>query len=131
MDITLLVDKILPFLRKKQSLILLEQLSLFQFYMQRFGIGKQITNDILSSLGVHRSVKIKEFPLNAVNKDVKNILAQSNEFLDVPLEKLMTRTLLLDIELYSYRGDRYKLKLPLHGQRRRANGKTTKKIRPV
>ncbi len=131
MDITLLVDKILPFLRKKQSLILLEQLSLFQFYTQRFGIGERITNDILSSLGVHKSVKIKKFPLNVVNKDVKNVLEQSNEFLDVLLEKLMVKRLLLDIELYNYRGDRYKLRLPLHGQRRRANGKTTKKIRPL
>lgn len=125
------VDKILPFLRKKQTLEAIEKLNLFQFYLQRFGLGKTISKQIIKWGGVHFSFKIKSYIPNLINQDIKFIFLRSADSLDLLLEQEMTKKIKNDLDLYTYRGERYKLKLPLHGQRRRANGKTVKKIRPL
>jgi ribosomal protein S13 len=130
-DVTLLVDKIIPFLRKKKKIELLYTLNLFQFYLQRFGIGKTISFKISNRAGIHQSMKIIDMPFNMHTQDIKLIFEKSNKYLDKSLEQLMKQTIKLNVELYNYRGDRYILKLPLHGQRRRANAKTPKKIRPI
>jgi ribosomal protein S13 len=76
-------------------------------------------------------MKIIEIPFNMHTQEIKLIFEKSNKYLDKSLEQLMKETIKLNLELYNYRGDRYILKLPLHGQRRRANAKTPKKIRPI
>lgn len=43
----------------------------------------------------------------------------------------MKNTIQDNINLYNYRGHMYINKLPMNGQRRRANKKTAKKIRPI
>lgn len=125
------VDKILPFLRKKQTIEALERLNLFQFYLQRFGLGEMLTTKIIKWGGVHSSFKVKNYIPSLINQEIKLIFMKSASSLDLLLEQEMTIKLKNDLNLYSYRGDRYRLKLPLHGQRRRANGKTVKRVRQL
>jgi small subunit ribosomal protein S13 len=128
-DINYLVDKKLPFLRKIKNLEIIETFNLFQLFQQRFGIGKNISKKIIINLGVHLNTNIVKYPNNIINKEIKYIFLKSEELLDIPLERQMIKSLQKNVDLYNYRGSRYKLRLPLNGQRRRANGKTTKKVR--
>jgi ribosomal protein S13 len=123
-----LFDKVLPFLRRGK---ILDKLNLYQIYVQRFGIGKKISFEITKYSGVHYLVKINNFKENDINLSTKLIFIQSEELLDVALEKKMLYSLEQSIELYDYRGSRYKYKLPLNGQRRRANARTVKRVRPI
>jgi ribosomal protein S13 len=131
MDFLLIVDKILPFLKKKNSLDLLMNLNLFQFYLQRFGIGKIISKKILFFSGVHCSVKIKSYNVNVINQKSKWLFKKSENFLDIPLERYMIKSIQLNIDLYNYRGNCYLLRFPLNGQRRRANARTVRRVRPI
>lgn len=123
------VDKILPFLKKNQSIESLEKLNIFQFYLNRFGIGLSISKKITMFSGVNNSYKTKNYIPTVINQNLKFIFLKISTFLDLTLQQNMAIRIKKDILLYTYRGDRYKLRLPLHGQRRRANGQTTKKIR--
>jgi ribosomal protein S13 len=131
MELSLIVDKILPFLRKKESEELLISLNLFQFYLQRFGIGIDISKKILFFAGVHNNIKIADYNANVINKKIKYIFIKSSDNLDIPLERKMMNTIKLNIDLYNYKGNCYLLRFPLHGQRRRTNAKTVRRIRPV
>ncbi len=123
------VDKILPFLKKNKNINQLEQLNIFQFYLCRFGIGVNITKKIINFSGINASYKIKNYTPTVINKNIKSIFLKIINLLDLYLEQKMIKKIKNDIRLYTYRGDRYKLRLPLHGQRRRANGKTVKRVR--
>jgi small subunit ribosomal protein S13 len=123
-----LFDKVLPFLKTGR---LLDKLNLYQVYIQRFGIGKKISFNISKYSGTHFSVKMNIFKENDINSLIKLIFVQSEEFLDLALEKKMIYSLQQSIDLYDYRGSRYKAKLPINGQRRRANANTVKRIRPI
>jgi len=123
-----LLDKVLPFLKRKNNL---DKLNLFQLYIQRFGIGKTISYNISKYSGVHFSFKMIDYIENDLNINTKHIFFSSEKLLDMFLEQNMKRTLQNSIDIYNYRGSRYKVKLPLNGQRRRANKKTAKRIRPI
>jgi ribosomal protein S13 len=123
------IDKILPFLKRNKSVEELSKLNIIQFYIQRFGIGKTIAYTFIFMASVHHSLKISKYFPTLINKEIKYVFEDCVDSLDLMLEMDMKKRLRKDVQLYTYRGDRYLLKLPLHGQRRRANGKTTKKVR--
>lgn len=123
-----LLDKILPF-RKKGKI--LEKLNLYQLYFQRYGIGKIISLKISKYLSVHFTLKMIQYKENDLNINTKFIFMKSEENLDNILEKKMIISLENSVDLYDYRGSRYKAKLPINGQRRRANAKTSKRVRPL
>jgi ribosomal protein S13 len=123
-----LLDKVLPFKKKGKNL---DNLNLYQLYFQRFGIGKTISNKISIISGVNPILSVKQYKENDINIQTKFIFSESDQSLDLILEKKMIFSLQQSIELYDYRGSLYKAKLPLNGQRRRANAKTSKRIRPV
>lgn len=121
-------DKILPFLKNNKKL---EKLNLFQTYIQRYGIGKTISSQISKYSGVHSSYRMVEFKENDLNINTKIIFFLAEDSLDALLEKKMKITLQQSIDLYDYRGSRYSNKLPINGQRRRANKRTAKRVRPI
>jgi small subunit ribosomal protein S13 len=123
-----LLDKVLPFTKKGKKL---EDLNLYQLYFQRYGIGKTISYKILLNTGVHPTVKMVEYKENDINNQIKFIFSKSEESLDLALENKMTISLQNSIDIYDYRGSLYKAKLPLNGQRRRANARTAKRVRPI
>lgn len=111
--------------------IKLEKLNLFQVYIQRFGIGKTISYNISKSSGVHFAYKMVNYKENDLNIYTNIVFFLSEQSLDSFLEKNMKITLQKSIDIYNYRGSRYKEKLPINGQRRRANKKTAKRVRPI
>jgi ribosomal protein S13 len=118
----------LPFTKKGKRL---ESLNLYQLYFQRYGIGKTISKKISLNVGVSPIVKMELFKENDINNQIKFIFIKGEEFLDISLEKKMLISLQNSIDIYDYRGCLYKAKLPLNGQRRRANARTAKRIRPI
>ena len=125
------VDQITKFLKKDQSEEKLQNLNIFQFYIKRTGLGLNISKKIIDNCAVHPSVKINNYSLSIFNKDIKNIFVESIDSLDDSVQNQMINSLRNIMELYNYRGSRYKEKLPLNGQRRRANAKTIKKIKII
>lgn len=123
-----LFDKVLPFLKTGKAL---DKLNLYQIYIQRFGIGKKISDLISRYSGVHSSLKMVVFKENDINISTKLVFIRAEDSLDLALEKKMLISLQNSIDLYDYRGSRYKAKLPINGQRRRANARTPKRIRPI
>jgi len=123
-----LFDKILPFSKKGKNIILL---NLYQLFFQRYGIGKTISKKIMIFFGVSYSLKMQLLKENDINIYIKDIFIMSEDRLDRILEKRMLASLYNSIEIYDYRGFLYKHKLPLNGQRRHANAKTAKRVRPI
>ena len=123
-----LFDKILPFIKYGNKL---EKLNLYQTFIQRFGIGKTISFLILKNSGIHFCYKFRFLKENDINMYTKFIFFNSEKNLDNSLDHLMKISLQNSVDLYDYRGSRYVAKLPINGQRRRANKKTAKKIRPI
>jgi ribosomal protein S13 len=123
-----LLDKVLPFIKRGNNL---ESLNLYQLYLQRYGISKKISNKISVFSGVHSMVKMIKYEENDINIQIKFIFYLSESNLDIGLEKKMLYSLQNSIDIYDYRGSMYKAKLPVNGQRRRANSKTVKRNRPI
>jgi ribosomal protein S13 len=123
-----LFDKLIPFIKKGNKLNIL---NLYQVYIQRYGIGKTISYRISMYSGVNSSVKLSIYKENDINTNTKLIFFFSENSLDSLLEKSMKISLKKSVDMYDYRGSKYVAKLPINGQRRRANRKTAKKIRPI
>jgi ribosomal protein S13 len=123
-----LLDKVLHFIKRVNNL---ESLNLYQLYLQRYGISKKISNKISVFSGVHSMVKMIKYEENDINIQIKFIFYLSESNLDIGLEKKMLYSLQNSIDIYDYRGSMYKAKLPVNGQRRRANSKTVKRNRPI
>ena len=123
-----LFDKVLPFIKTKKKL---EFLNLYQVYIQRYGIGKQISLKISKYSGVHLNYKMINYKENDLNVHTKLVFILAEDSLDSLLEKKNKISLQKSIDLYDYRGSLYKECLPINGQRRRANKKTAKRVRPI
>lgn len=122
-----ILDKILPFRKKVKKLHLL---NLNQLYQQRFGIGKIISLKISLFSSVSSYLKVEQYKYNIINSKIKFIFLKSKKNLDYFLKKKMIQSLAKSVDLYDYRGSRYDCKLPINGQRRRANAKTSERVRP-
>jgi ribosomal protein S13 len=123
-----LLDKKLPFQKKVQEI---ENLNLFQLFLQRYGINKSIANKIFLICGVNPRVKLKKYNINVINQAVKYVLSSHQDFMDIILERKVEQDIKKNIGLYNYKGSRYILKLPINGQRRRANAKTSRRLKII
>jgi small subunit ribosomal protein S13 len=89
-----------------------------------YGIGKNTAKNILDSLEIDPDIKVKDWTEDQVSELRKKI---DNEYkVEGSLrseEKANIRRL---IEIGSYRGNRHRKGLPVHGQRTRTNARTRK-----
>lgn len=123
-----LFDKLIPFTRKKNNLNIL---NLYQVYKIRYGIGKNISKRINKYSSVQNTINILKYKENDINTNIKNIFIDSENKLDEFLEINMRITIKHNYDLYNYKGLMYKYRLPMNGQSKRSNRKTSRKIRPL
>ncbi len=127
-----MVDSILPFrIDKSKNISDLAKLNIFQFFKQRYGIGKSISNLISSYSGYHK--KIKYGFLEKKNSHVllryKDFFIEKKKFLDHYVLDEMKNNIKRYISLNSIKGKRLKSGMPVRGQRVKTNAVTAKKLK--
>lgn len=127
-----MVDSILPFRTDKSKQIAqLYLLNMFQFFSQRYGIGKNISNLLVSYSGYHK--KIKYSVLEKKNSYVlfryKDFFIDKKKYLDNFVLEDMKNNIKRYISDSTLKGKRLRLGMPVRGQRVKTNGKTSKKLR--
>ena len=89
-----------------------------------YGIGDNISLEILKKAGVQPNVRAKDLTEDEVSR-ITNIIQK-----EVKYEGMLRRELALNIkrlmDIGSYRGSRHKRGLPVRGQRTRTNSRTRK-----
>lgn len=87
-----------------------------------FGIGKKISNDILSSANIDKNIKTSEL----TDEDVAKIrqLIEDNYLVEGELRVDVQNNIKRLQEIVSYRGIRHRKKLPCRGQRTKSNART-------
>jgi ribosomal protein S13 len=133
MNITsFLFDKTLPFFRKKRKIPLdLLRLNIFQVYIQRYGINKNISYKLNRYTSIYYTYRFKNVLENDILSPISYLFHQNEESLDEFLEIKLKNNLQIHIDLYDYKGFMYRHKLPINGQKRRASKKLIRKLRPI
>lgn len=89
-----------------------------------FGIGRPLSQKILSETGVSPNVRVKDLK----DEDIVKIRTVIDR--DFKVEGDLRRDISLNVkrlsEIGSYRGQRHRLKLPARGQRTKTNARTRK-----
>ncbi len=89
-----------------------------------YGIGRKRSNDILTSAGVGRDIRVKDL----TEDDVRNIsrVIEVVGGVEGDLRKEISLNIKRLMEIGSYRGLRHRRNLPLRGQRTKTNARTRK-----
>ena len=89
-----------------------------------YGIGRKRSNDILTSAGVGRDIRVKDL----TEDDVRNISRVIEEVggVEGDLRKEISLNIKRLMEIGSYSGLRHRRNLPLRGQRTKTNARTRK-----
>ena len=89
-----------------------------------YGIGRKRSNDILTSAGVGRDIRVKDL----TEDDVRNISRVIEEVggVEGDLRKEISLNIKRLMEIGSWRGLRHRRNLPLRGQRTKTNARTRK-----
>ncbi|MND21306.1 30S ribosomal protein S13 [compost metagenome] len=127
-----MVDSILPFRTDKSKQVSqLNLLNIFQFFSQRYGIGKGISNILISYSGYHK--KIKYAVLEKKNSYVlfryKDFFIEKKKFLDNFILEDMKNNIKSYISDCTLKGKKFRLGMPVRGQRVKTNGNTSKKLK--
>jgi len=89
-----------------------------------YGIGRTLSNRILSAAGINVDTKIRDLNEEEVNKIRKAIEEQYR--VEGDLRKEISVNIKRLMEVGSYRGLRHRRGLPVHGQRTHTNARTRK-----
>ncbi|HUD06881.1 MAG TPA: 30S ribosomal protein S13 [Candidatus Saccharimonadales bacterium] len=87
-----------------------------------YGIGPKISSDILSSVKVDPTVRVKDLSDPELSKIQDAI--NDNFIVEGELQRVVTGNIKRLKDISSYRGLRHKLNLPSRGQRTRTNART-------
>lgn len=87
-----------------------------------YGIGRAQSYKILDTAGVQPEVKVKDLTEDEVNK-LREII-DKNYRVEGELRKEVSFNIKRLTEIGSYRGQRHRFGLPVHGQRTRTNART-------
>ena len=89
-----------------------------------YGIGRPVSNKILSSAGVSPDTKVRELNDDEVNK-IRKIIEEQHR-VEGDLRKEISFNIKRLMEIGSYRGLRHRRGLPTRGQRTHTNARTRK-----
>lgn len=88
-----------------------------------YGIGKHISNQILSKVMIDPAIRVKSLTAQQVNLLQKEIETMPVEG---ELKKIVRENIQTMKRIQSYRGLRHSMNLPVRGQRTRTNARTLK-----
>ncbi|MDF2576846.1 MAG: rpsM [Chlamydiales bacterium] len=89
-----------------------------------YGIGRKLSNAIISKLGLNPDSRAKELTEEDISR--LNALIQSEYTVEGDLRRQIQNNIKRLISIHSYRGLRHRLNLPVRGQRTRTNSRTRK-----
>jgi small subunit ribosomal protein S13 len=89
-----------------------------------YGIGRKLSTEIIAKLGLNPNMRAH----NLTEDDIArlNEMLQSNYIVEGDLRRQVQNNIKRLISIYSYRGLRHRLGLPVRGQRTRSNARTRK-----
>lgn len=87
-----------------------------------YGIGLKRSRDILSTVGINIDIRVKDLTDTQV-ASIQNEITKRYR-VEGSLRKEVTMNIKRLQEIGSYRGDRHKKGLPVHGQRTKTNART-------
>ena len=89
-----------------------------------FGIGRSLSDEILSQAGVDKNKKSDDLTDDEVVK-IRQVIDQ-NVKVEGDLRRDVAMNIKRHMDLGTYRGLRHRLNLPVHGQRTHSNARTRK-----
>jgi small subunit ribosomal protein S13 len=89
-----------------------------------YGIGRKLSNEIISKLGLDPNMRAHN--LNEDDVARLNALIQSSYVCEGDLRRQIQNNIKRLISIHCYRGSRHRLGLPVRGQRTRTNCRTRK-----
>ena len=89
-----------------------------------FGIGKKISNDILTKAKIDRNVRISDLTDEQVNK-IRTIIEKEYQ-VEGDLRSEISLNIKRLMDLGNYRGLRHRRHMPVRGQRTKTNARTRK-----
>jgi small subunit ribosomal protein S13 len=119
------VDTLIPFRRKGRKL---DDLNLFQFLSQRFGLGNSLSLLLCNHLGFSRNLKISDVRRSYLSEKLRKFFVIYSENLDKSLKETYINNILNKIKLRTYKGFRHSMRYPSNGQRTRSNAQTRKRF---
>ena len=89
-----------------------------------FGIGRHLSNEIISKLGLNPNMRAHQLSQDDIARI--NGLLQSEYVVEGDLRRQVQNNIKRLVSIHSYRGMRHRLGLPVRGQRTRTNSRTRK-----
>ena len=124
-----ILDKKISFHKKNKDNKDLINCKLFVLFNYRYGLGGSIINKICFYSGIKPHKNVGSYNYNLYNKYYSIFFKFYQKLMDNNSKSYMIQNLKRNVTLYNYIGSRYLKYLPLHGQRRRCNHKTSKRVR--
>lgn len=117
------IDSLLPFRRRKS----VPNPNLYQFLMQRYGIGPRSAKHIILSSGCNLHIPVRYVPSTYVTDRIRSLFVNSVTVLDKNLKEYMFKRIKHSVNIGCYKGVRHVSQYPCRGQRTRSNAKTRKR----
>lgn len=92
--------------------------------MYIYGIGRELSNEIISRLGLDRNMRAHKLSQDDIAR--LNTLLQAEYVVEGDLRRQVQNNIKRLISIHSYRGLRHRVGLPVRGQRTRTNSRTRK-----
>ena len=89
-----------------------------------FGIGRTLSNEILTETGINPDTRVKDLTDDQISKLRDSI--EKNHKVEGDLRREVALNIKRLMEIGSYRGMRHKRNLPVRGQRTKTNARTRK-----
>jgi small subunit ribosomal protein S13 len=102
--------------------------NVYRINKKKVGIGSSLSLLFCAHQGYHPQIKVKKVPMTYISDGLKKILVLKQDLLSLSLKKTMEDNLIKQVKLNTYQGNSIRHALPLHGQRRRTNATTARKL---
>jgi len=89
-----------------------------------YGVGRKISNDILSKTKIDRNVRVRDLNDDQVNK-IRTIIEKEYQ-VEGDLRREVSLNIKRLMDLGNYRGLRHRKHMPVRGQRTKTNARTRK-----
>ncbi len=89
-----------------------------------YGVGRKISNDILSKTKIDKNVRVRDLNDDQVNK-IRTIIEKEYQ-VEGDLRREMSLNIKRLMDLGNYRGLRHRKHMPVRGQRTKTNARTRK-----
>lgn len=103
-------------------------LNVYRNYTKKYGIGSSLAILLCQHTGSHPYSRMRNISYSYLADGVKKLFVRKKDVLNFDFRKVMEDNLMKQVKLNTYKGNCIRNLLPVHGQRRRTNGLTARKL---